>query len=153
MQFICEVKYEHDTPTRSWLVVLYKDSFNTVHAYKHTPAPHTYTSPSNTFHVFQYLELTTSHSHTNTWSFAKRLPSHHYHTHTQTDTSQYMCTLFVDTCTCVADAFQLVSWKQTVTTEQIIVNWMAMYLCQVSWRFLPISNVHCAFRIRANSSY
>lgn len=77
-QFKRRIKYEHDPPTRSWLVVLHKDSF----AYTRTHTPntaermHMHTSTSTRTHTGKHL------------SIANRLPLHHHITCLQ----QRVCT-------------------------------------------------------------
>lgn len=86
-QFKRRIKYEHDPPTRSWLVVLHKDSF----AYTRTHTPntaermHMHTSTrthtlANTYPLLTaFLSIITSHVYS-----SESAHKHTYEHHTQT---------------------------------------------------------------------
>lgn len=71
------VKYEHDTPPRSWLVVFFTRIHTHIHRNVCMFAAHC-CSDSRIPNIYVYT------AQANTYPFTNRLPFHHYHPHTHT---------------------------------------------------------------------
>lgn len=145
------VKYEHDTPTRSWLVVLYKDSFEysaRIHTFNSYTLKHTKEQrnarPCVCVCVFVWSQLLLKNTHTHKQTLIHLLTALLFITITclQTQTQNRICVL------------GLCGFERQLkieSTEQIILSmWQYIYVyacacaCESIWIGFSIMNVQTA---------